>query len=143
MTVETNETATGRKGRPKKPPYDVSTAQDADGNAVPLEDGRLTAIPLNWSASDAALKRAYFHPPTGTKGKLLFWSALAHCEDRISEMHAAKAEAHREKVENNGIVDPVKRADKSIKSALKALAVNPLTMTGDEALALILKAANS
>ena len=60
MTVETNE-ATPSRGRPKKDDYDVSTALDADGNTVALDDkGRLTAVPESWSTEDGMLKREHF-----------------------------------------------------------------------------------
>ena len=144
MTVETNETKNATRGAPKKPPYDVTSARDADGNAIPLEDGRLTAVPLNWVAGMAALKRGHFHPPTGAVGKLLHWAAQAHCEDQKALAASGKADDYREKIESHGApADPVKKSHRGIKSALKAIAVDPSTITADEALALLKRAANS
>ena len=143
MTVETNETTGKKRGAPPKPPYDVTTALDADGNAIPLENGRLTAVPTSWVVGNSAIKRAMFHPPTGSVGKLLYWEAQAHCEDQKALAASGKADDWREKIESHGApADPVKKADRSIKSALKALRIDVSSMSDAEAMALLKRATN-
>jgi hypothetical protein len=48
--------------KPKgKPIFDITTAKNAEGVAVPLdENGRLSGVPVNWSPDYAGLKRSQF-----------------------------------------------------------------------------------
>jgi len=56
------ETPAPEKPKSTKLVFDIATAKNAEGEAIPLdENGRLTAVPMNWNPKDfQGLKRSQF-----------------------------------------------------------------------------------
>ena len=129
MTIETND-ETGKRGRPAKAAYDVSTALDAEGNAIPLsDDGRLTAVPESWTTSDGMLKREHF------VDRKDFWLWKAHRLELQALEKSAEAEEWRDKVENIGKpVAPAARQKRTMQRALKASGLDAASLTPEKAL---------
>ena len=129
MTIETND-ETGKRGRPAKAAYDVSTALDADGNAIPLsDDGRLTAVPESWTTADGMLKREHF------VDRKDFWLWKSHRLELQALEKSAEAEEWREKVESIGKpIDPAARQKRTMQKALQASGLDAASLTPEKAL---------
>jgi len=61
-TAAPASTAAPAAEKPKgKPVFDIAKARNADGAAIALdENGRLSAVPINWTPDYAGLKRSQF-----------------------------------------------------------------------------------
>ena len=91
----------------KKPEFDLTTAVDADGNAIELnDDGRLTAVPVNWSTDYRPIQRSSF------ASKALFLEFRLH----LFDAETAKREARRE-----DLVDAIEEAKNGPSPAKRKL----------------------
>lgn len=96
----------------KRPEFDLSTARDAAGNTIPLnEKGCLTAVPANWNRDYQPLARASF------ASKLLYLDykldqakiAVARASQRVTEI---QTEIDGEK---NGVTPEAKKRTRLAK----------------------------
>lgn len=112
------ETETKSAGRPSKPDFDITTAQDAQGNAIPRTDeGKLKAVPMNWTPKFNALKRGDFETRT------LHLEFRVRIEDlKIEACTARKQEILEQIKEINTPLTPEQKAAKDIERMEKKIA---------------------
>lgn len=101
----------GKRGAKPKPDFDVTTALQADGTAVPLDDnGKLTAVPSNWSGDYKGLKRKQF-----ANVDLFFDWKHVQIDARIAKLQEQKAQLDEDR-------EAAKTRKPSPKRALKRAA---------------------
>ena len=103
-----------------KPEFDITTALDAEGNKLALnDDGRLTAVPQNWTWDYAHLGRAAF---VDRSTYVLFQARKVELQIQAQQLKLEGLIKYAEEVKTGG--DPtakkVKRAER-LKAQLAAL----------------------
>ena len=116
--TETQTDSEKKAGRPSKPEFDIATAQDAQGNPIPRNDeGKLQAVPMNWSSSFSSLKRGDFAT------KVLFLEFRVRMEDlKIEACNARKQELVELIKEETTPLTPEQKAAKDIARMEKKIA---------------------
>lgn len=121
----TNTENTDKPKAETKPNFDFSTATDADGNAIPLSsEGRLTAVPHNWTSKSAHLKVGDFavlqdaegNPRPGTdRGNYIGWRILQ--TERQRKSIDQRLEVLRD--EQRAAIDPTYVSTAKVSSQLR------------------------
>lgn len=82
-----------KKGRAKKPAFDLETATNADGETIPLsEEGRLTQVPHNFDGSTRMPKRDDFEEVGLYFDFRVLREEMEH-SSRLEELEALRTEA--------------------------------------------------
>lgn len=93
-----------KRTRRSKGQFPLDTAIDVNGNVIPLTpEGRLTAVPVNWSRKYAPLKARQF----ADAGHLYEWKAVT-IDARIAALEKQKAEFLEQATEARQGPDPTK-----------------------------------
>lgn len=96
----------------KRPEFDLSTAKDAAGNTIPLnEKGCLTAIPANWSRDFQPLGRQHF------ANKILYLNFKLESAKHNAERAAARVTEIQAEIdgEKNGVTPEAKKRTRLAK----------------------------
>lgn len=120
-----NSSGTTRRQRRSRPRFELESALDASGNAIPLdEDGRLTGVPANWEAPAAKLKRNQFST------RELYYDYLLMLNDRqIRSLNERRQELIDAR---EGNVDETAKARKQIERLRKKLALLEAQVDSDD-----------
>ena len=107
-----------KRVRVKRPKFDITTARDASGNTIALnEDGQMTGIPVNWSPDYRPLKRNNF----GTRETYVEYR-LSLFDRAIQRLQDRKAEWTERLEETRGGGDPTKKAVRKAERLKRQLA---------------------
>jgi len=124
--VKKVEKAKAKGGATKKAIFDVKTAVDTDGNAVKLtDDGRLTAVPANWTNDSRPLTRADFNSRSTFlkfRAEAVMGSQIAACKTRLAMLEERKADMILKADEAVSGGDPVARKKRRAEKLRKQLA---------------------
>lgn len=123
-----NTTDSDDKERKGKPSFPLDTAVDADGNAIALDpNGRLTAVPHNWTPQYARLRVGDFAPDMDDNGEPIPGTDRAKVHDfnillKRQRIRLIEEQIRDEEDKKLAVLDPSHISTRQASSALATLA---------------------